>query len=188
MFADSRMLITAGADCTISVWVVLSTSKSIDLQPKACLFGHRNPVTVLALSRSFSALVSCSTDGRVFCWDLNRLDFVRELSPGDPVEVCFRSIIVESDRIIDIRQCARINDTTGDVMLCRKRRVALYTLNGALLLEQDVCDEGDDNVVSCAFYEGTGNEWLERSILLTGHKRGCVNVSLLRYVRSKRAS
>jgi len=92
------MLITAGADCTISVWVVLSTSKTIDLQPKACLFGHRHPVTVLALSRSFSTLVSCSTDGRVFCWDLNRLDFVRELSSGDPVEVCSGSIDIEITR------------------------------------------------------------------------------------------
>lgn len=64
-------------------------------------------------------------------------------------------------------------------MLCRQRRVSLYTLNGVLLLDQDVCDNGDDQVVSCAFYEGTGNEWLERSILFTGHKRGCVKVSLL---------
>ena len=81
--------------------------------------------------------------------------------------------------IIDMGQCARINDTTGDVMLCRKRHVALYTLNGALLLNQDVCAEGDDHVVSCAFYEGTGNEWLERSILFTGHIQGCVKVSVL---------
>jgi len=80
--------------------------------------------------------------------------------------------------IIDKSQCARINDTTGDVMLCRKRHVTLYTLNGDILLEQDVCEEGDDHVVSCAYYEGTGNEWLESSILFTGHKRGCVNVSL----------
>jgi len=62
-------------------------------------------------------------------------------------------------------------------MLCQDRHVALYTLNGELLLDQDVCVEGDDYVVSCAFYEGTGNEWLERGILFTGHKRGCVNVS-----------
>jgi len=61
-------------------------------------------------------------------------------------------------------------------MLCRGQRVALYTLNGQLLLDQLVCDTNDDYVVSCAFYEGTGNEWLERDILFTGHKRGIVNV------------
>ncbi len=74
-------------------------------------------------------------------------------------------------------QCAQINDTTGDVMLCCGRRVSLYTLNGELLLDQEVCSDGKDQILSCAFYEGTGNEWLERSILFTGHKRGCVNVS-----------
>lgn len=79
--------------------------------------------------------------------------------------------------VSDVAQCAKINDTTGDVMLCQGRHIALYTLNGTLLLLQDICVEGDDSIVSCAFYEGTGNEWLERSILITGHKRGCVNVS-----------
>ncbi len=65
----------------------MSTSKSVDLQPKVCLFGHRAPVTVLALSRSFSVLLSASEDGQVLLWDLNRLEFVRELDRGAPVEV-----------------------------------------------------------------------------------------------------
>lgn len=87
LFADSKTLVTAGADCTISVWTVISTSKSVDLQPKVCLFGHRTPVNTLAVSRSFSALLSASTDGQVLLWDLNRLEFVRELTDGKPVEV-----------------------------------------------------------------------------------------------------
>ncbi|KAH0538184.1 hypothetical protein FGG08_005200 [Glutinoglossum americanum] len=108
LFADSRTLITAGMDGTISVWAVISGPKAVDLQPK--------------------------------------------------------------------NQCARINDVTGNIMLCRGQNVALYTLNGQPLLDQPVCDTNDDHVVSCAFYEGTGNEWLERDILFTGHKRGVVNI------------
>ncbi|KAH0562402.1 hypothetical protein GP486_002903, partial [Trichoglossum hirsutum] len=146
LFADSRTLITAGTDCTISVWTVISSSKSVDLQPNACLYGHRNPVSTIAISRSFSAFLSVSTDGQVLLWDLNRLEF-----------------------------CACINDVTGNIVLCRAQNVTLYTLNGQLLLDQPVCDTSDDCVVSCAFYEGTGNEWLERDILFTGHKRGVVN-------------
>ena len=80
-------MITAGIDCTISVWAVMSSAKSIDLQPKGCLFGHRKPVTVLALSRAFSVIISASTDGQVYYWDLNRLDLVRRLSSGEPVQV-----------------------------------------------------------------------------------------------------
>ena len=62
-------------------------------------------------------------------------------------------------------------------MLCHGAYVSLYTLNGDLLLEQNVCVEGEDCLTACAFYEGSGNEWLERDLVFTGHKRGVVNVS-----------
>ncbi|PQE33629.1 beige BEACH domain-containing protein [Rutstroemia sp. NJR-2017a WRK4] len=159
MFASSQTLITAGEDCVISAHtIVTSPSKSVDLQPRSSLFGHKTPVTTLAVSKSFSTMLSASTDGVVILWDLNRLEFVRKLTHGRPVE------------------CARIHDVSGDVMLCRGQKLALYTLNGDLILEQNVCaDLGhDDYIHSCAFYEGTGNEWLESTLVFTGHKRGIV--------------
>ena len=55
--------------------------------------------------------------------------------------------------------------------------MSLWTLNGDLMLEQDVHVEGDDIISSCAFYEGTGNEYLERNLIFTGHRKGVVNVS-----------
>ena len=61
-------------------------------------------------------------------------------------------------------------------MLGRGRIVSVYTLNGDLILEQDVCAEGDDAIVSCAFYEGSGNEYLERELIFTGQKKGVANV------------
>ena len=74
-------------------------------------------------------------------------------------------------------QCARISDITGNIMVCRGRRVSLFTLNGHLILSHDVCrGEPDDYVVSCAFYEGAGDEWLERELLFTGHRHGVVNI------------
>lgn len=62
-------------------------------------------------------------------------------------------------------------------MLCRGRIISLFTLNGDLLLDQDICADVDDIIVSCAFYEGSGNEYLARDLIFTGHKRGIVNVS-----------
>lgn len=88
LIADSRTLITAGTDCTVAIWALTSSPKAVDIQSKATLFGHRNPVTVLAASRSFGALVSVSTDGQALLWDLNRLQFVRKLTSGKAVEVC----------------------------------------------------------------------------------------------------
>ena len=158
LFASSQTLITAGEDCVISAHtIVTSPSKPVELQPRASLFGHKTPVTTLAVSKSFSTLLSASSDGIVLLWDLNRLEFVRKLCHGRPLE------------------CARINDVTGDIMLCRGQKVALYTLNGELILEQNVCADHDDWIHSCAFYEGTGNEWLDCTLLFTGHRRGVVN-------------
>ncbi|KAK8230622.1 hypothetical protein HDK90DRAFT_328482 [Phyllosticta capitalensis] len=160
-FVDGKTLITAGSDCTVAVWNVISHSKTVDLVPKVCFFGHRKPVNVIATSRAFSTFLSADSSGRVCLWDLNRAEFVRHVGGGD------RPI-----------QCARINNVNGHVALCSGSKVLLYTLNGRLLLEQDVCDTGDaeDIVHSCAFYEGVGNEWLERELLFTGHRRGLVNI------------
>ncbi|RAL12723.1 Beige/BEACH domain protein [Aspergillus homomorphus CBS 101889] len=158
LFADSRTLVTAGTDCTVSIWTFTSSGKSVDLQPSGSLFGHRSPVTVLAVSWSFSALLSASTDGQIMLWDLNRQCFVRELPASGPVD------------------CAKINDVTGEIMICRGDRLSLYSLNGALLLEQVVSDSVDDQVMTCVFYEGVNNEWQERELLFTGHKRGVVNI------------
>ena len=62
-------------------------------------------------------------------------------------------------------------------MVCRGPNLALFTLNGAFLLEHAVCAEDNATVSSCAFYEGQGNEYLERNLIFTGHHHGVVRVS-----------
>ncbi|CZT48360.1 probable beige protein homolog [Rhynchosporium secalis] len=166
IFASSQLLITAGEDCVISAHTVItSPSKPVDLTPRSSLFGHKTPVTVLAVSKSFSTLLSASQDGTVILWDLNRLEFVRKLSNHN-----------NSSNSRGPVECARINDVTGDIMLCRGQKVTLYTLNGEFLLEQNVCDNHDDYIASCAWYEGTGNEWVEHSLCFTGQRGGIVNI------------
>ncbi|KFY47299.1 hypothetical protein V494_00054 [Pseudogymnoascus sp. VKM F-4513 (FW-928)] len=159
MFVDSKTLVTAGVDCVLSVWrtTVSPNAKSVDLAPITSLFGHTQPVSTLAVSKSFSTILSASTDGVVLLWDLNRLEFVLKLSSGRAV------------------QCAQINSVTGDILLCRGQRAALYTLNGDLMVDQNICIDPDDYVHSCAFYEGAGNEWLVNTLVFTGHRRGVVN-------------
>ncbi|KAL2132914.1 hypothetical protein VTI74DRAFT_3163 [Chaetomium olivicolor] len=171
-FADSKTLITAGEDCVVSVYMVRSAPGKplVELHPRSSLFGHKTPVTHIAVSKAFSTILTVSQDGVAFLWDLNRLEFIRKLPLARPVE------------------CARINDVTGDVMLCSGQNVIMYTLNGELILDQNVCllpssDQqlpagADDFIHSCAFYEGSpsGNEWLENQLVFTGHKRGVVNI------------
>ncbi|KAL8810939.1 MAG: hypothetical protein Q9200_002183, partial [Gallowayella weberi] len=157
LFADSRTLITAGNDCVISVWGVNHTSKSVEMQPTGSLFGHRTAISILAVSPSFRTLLSASVDGQVLLWDLNRLGIIRKFSSGEPVT------------------CARIHDVNGTVMVCRGPNLTVFTLNGDLMIDQHVCTE-DDVIVSCAFYEGSGNDYLERNLIFMGHRRGVVNI------------
>ncbi|CRK21954.1 hypothetical protein BN1708_003535 [Verticillium longisporum] len=159
VFANSKTLITAGEDCVISVYAVQTApGRPVDLLPRSSLFGHKAPVTTIAVSKSFSTFVSSSADGQAFLWDLNRLEFIRKLPLARQVE------------------CAAINDVSGEIMLCSGPNVVLYTINGSLILDQNVCMEPDDFVHACAFYEGTASEWLENSLIFTGHRRGRVNV------------
>ncbi|CAJ2504012.1 Uu.00g114060.m01.CDS01 [Anthostomella pinea] len=159
LVADSKTLITAGEDCVVSVFSIQSASgKPVELMHRSSLFGHKTPVTTIAVSKAFSTLVTISGDGHAFLWDLNRLEFIRKLPSTRPVE------------------CALINDVSGEIMLCSGTNVALYTLNGELILDQNVCAEHDDFVHSCASYEGSGNEWLESYLVFTGHRRGRVNI------------
>ena len=178
LFADSKTLVTAGSDSTISVWALVITANSVDLQPKMTLFGHRSAVTTIAVSKSFSALLSASSDGQVLLWDLNRLELVRILTTGKAVEVSCLAISEVGKTLINT-QCARINDVTGVIVLCRGSEVSLWTLNGDVILKQNIYVEGDESISSCAFYEGSGNEFLERNLIFTGHKKGVVNVSVL---------
>ena len=179
VFADSKTLITAGLDCTVAVWTMTTGAKAVDLQPRTTLFGHMAPVTVIATSKSYNALLCVSAQGQASLWDLNRLIFVRNLPAQDPVEVGRSPAPLVFLRLSCRLKCARINDVNGDIVLCHRQSVAMYTLNGQQILTQQVCgasDDKDDCISSCAFYEGVGNEWLERELLLTGHKRGVVNV------------
>ena len=112
----------------------------------------------MAVSKTFSTFLTASSDGQTFLWDLNQLSFIRKLP-----------LIRQVD-------CAQINNVSGEVLLGSGPNVLLYTLNGSLILDQNVCIEPDDYVHSCAFYEGAGNEWLENCLIFTGHSKGRINV------------
>lgn len=200
IFSDPKTLITAGTDGTVSIWSIGTGSGSIganlnlisasasgsvggttaglrrdtvELAHKMTLFAHASPVTVMAVSRSFSTLVTADRDKLVAVWDLNRLRFVRTLSVDAPI------------------QAAAVNDVSGDILLCAGTKVWLYTLNGSLIVAQDLAlpttprglspssseqRQHDDSISCCVFYEGAGEEWVKRDLIFTGQKRGVVNV------------
>ncbi|ORY17308.1 hypothetical protein BCR34DRAFT_555837 [Clohesyomyces aquaticus] len=168
LFVDGRTLITAGTDCTVAVWNVIKGEKgTVDLQLITMLFGHKSPVATLAASRAFSAFLSASSDGKVFLWDLNRSEFVRELDLG-----------TAHRRNATPIQTARINNVTGHIIMACGPRLLVATLNGRVLLDQNVCDgeEEHEAITAVALYEGVGNEWCQRELIFTGHRRSVVKI------------
>lgn len=178
VFASSRVLLTGGTDCTVSLWNVASLPKTIDFSPRVTLFGHRAPVTVIAASRVFSSFLSADSTGRVFLWDLNRCEFVRELILR-PANHSGRNRGRPSAIPLGAVTCARISNVTGRILLCAGAAAFVFSLNGDLLVEQEVCEtrEPDDTVQTCTFYEGVSDEWIERELIFTGHRRGVASVS-----------
>jgi WD40 repeat protein len=159
-FVDSKTLVTAGADCTIGLWGVTTSRDHIEIQPKTYLFGHRSAVVILAASRVFSTLLSASLDGQILIWGLNRHQCIRVLHPAGEPPI----------------QAAKISDVSGHILVCQGAYLLLYTLNGHLLVKQKVCESDSDCLYCCAFYEGAGNEWLDRELIFTGHSQGVANV------------
>ena len=180
-FVDSATLVTAGEDCTVSIWKVSSSSKTVELHPRATLFGHLTAVTTLAFSQSLSALLSASSDGKIILWDLNRAEYVREIILPVPSSSRDDSTMpVTQTPVLNEITCAHINDVTGLILLCRNREIHIYNINGSRLLSTPI-DAGDP-ITSCAAYEGTstGTEWIERDIIFTGHSNGIVRTWWLR--------
>jgi len=161
VFVGSRTLITAGTDSVVSIWNVEYTGKIVNVVLRTSLFGHRHPVTTIAASNRFMTLLTADTSGRVLMWDLNRNDFVRPLEESG-AEV----------------KAAKISNATGDILLSRSRSVKIFTLNGKVLCERDVCDGigEEDRVTSIAWYEAVKQEWVEKILLVTGHKSGVIKI------------
>jgi hypothetical protein len=144
-----------------------AAGKPLELVHRAALFGHRAPVALLAASKSLAALLSADATGRVLMWDLNSGEFVRELRPAS-----------SADDAGAVVRAARISSATGEVAVAAGKVVELYSLNGDVLLRHSVADDRDagDYVTCLAWYEGLRGEWVERILLLTGHRSGVTKV------------
>lgn len=159
IFSDAKTLVTASNDNTIALWEVTNLTKSVEIQPKAMLFGHKHSVTHLIVSSAFGTILSSDSRGNVFTWDLNRLQLVRKVA-------CDLGPI----------SCMQINEQNGHILVCTAQTALLYTLNGALLLQQSACTAKDGPITCCAFFRDEVNTWLSAEIFFTGHEHGNVRI------------
>lgn len=79
-FADVENMVSGGNDHTVRLWkVVRSYGVPLRVKVSHVMRGHKEPVTCLAASRTWSIVVSGSKDGSAIVWDLNRGTYVASI-------------------------------------------------------------------------------------------------------------
>ncbi|CAJ0639828.1 8424_t:CDS:10 [Entrophospora sp. SA101] len=157
-FADGRTFITGGTDAVICIWRLKWLTKAPEFRFMECLRGHSAKINCVAVSRSYSIIVSGSDDMSCIIWDLNRMKYIRQLKNHE----------------IGV-QFVAINDTTGDIITCSGSVIRIWTINGDLYVEKSISQFADP-IQCCIFYEGKHNEWLYEDLIFTGHKKGVIKV------------
>ncbi|KAI9203243.1 uncharacterized protein BJ171DRAFT_624220, partial [Polychytrium aggregatum] len=154
IFSSGDTLITGGEDMTICSWRLVQ-GKRPDLYLETCVRGHTSTVLCLAVSKSFSILVSGGDDRLAIIWDLNRMEYVRTLAGHEgPVT------------------SVAINDATGDIATCSGTVVRIWTVNGELMLAKMASSSIADPITAVAIYEPKQGELSSTSLVFTGHRKG----------------
>ncbi|KAG0276853.1 hypothetical protein BGZ95_006955 [Linnemannia exigua] len=156
-WADDRTIVTTSRDTVVCVWRIVQ-GRSYELKLMKCLRGHRETVNAVAISVAYSIIVSGSEDKSCIIWDLNRLEYVRQLGRHE-----------DGVRVV------AINDATGDIATCSGPVLRLWTVNGDMILQKYTTQIGDP-ILDCVFYSGRTGEWLSKEIVLTSHRRGIIKV------------
>ncbi|KAF9437108.1 hypothetical protein BGZ76_001981 [Entomortierella beljakovae] len=156
-WADDRTIVTTSRDTVVCIWRI-AQGRSFELKLMKCLRGHRETVHTVAISVAYSIIVSGSEDKSCIVWDLNRLEYVRQLGKHE-----------DGVRVV------AINDATGDIATCSGPVLRLWTVNGDLILQKYTTQIGDP-ILDCVFYAGRTGEWVPREIIFTSHRRGIIKV------------
>ena len=156
MAEGSKKLIFAGvADSTLAVWSAVKEKKARILTLEQRLCGHLGPVTCLAVSRSYSLVVSGSADGTCIVWNLNTLTYVRQLPD------CNGPVVAVA-----------VNHLSGDIVASTATAVYVWSVNGRLLASRVVARKGDNEVLCLA--TSLGRVWDESNVVVTGHTDGVI--------------
>lgn len=147
-------LLAGGEDGVVSVWrfaVPLSNNSPLQLQRALC--AHTQAVTCLAVSQSYSLVVSASNDRTVIFWDLTSLEYVRQL-PELPASAT----------------ALHINDMSGEVVTAVGAVLTVWSINGDCLAAVNTSQACSDTILSITSPQVP--DWTEAGWYITGHQSG----------------
>ena len=163
---SGRGLVASGGDTgLVSVYRIRvgrkDGRKEILISRVATLSGHSKAVATIAMSISFSVILSGSTDGTVVIWDLNQYSYVRSLAVHEgPIT------------------CLSVSDSTGDIAsVCRCRRspgvasrLHLWSINATLVAT------GDTDIEITSLLMSSMTDGFNPNIVVTGMEDGSVRI------------
>lgn len=131
----------------------LPMSNNSPLQLQQALCAHTQGVTCLAVSQSYSLVVSASKDRTVIFWDLTSLEYVRQL-PELPAPAT----------------ALHINDMSGEVVTAVGVILTVWSINGDCLAAVNTSHAYPDTILSITSPQVP--DWTEAGWYLTGHQSG----------------
>jgi WD40 repeat protein len=138
----------------VAVWrfgVPMSNSSPLHLQRALC--AHTQAVTCLAVSQSYSLVVSASKDRTVIFWDLTSLEYVRQL-PEFP----------------SVATALHINNMSGEVVTAVGPILTVWSINGDCLAAVNTSHAFADTILSITSPQVP--DWTEAGWYITGHQSG----------------
>uniref|UniRef100_A0A8B9C663 WDFY family member 4 n=1 Tax=Anser brachyrhynchus TaxID=132585 RepID=A0A8B9C663_9AVES len=151
---SATTIITSGTSSVVCVWELsLVKDKVKHLNLRQALYGHSQAVTCLAVSVTYSIIVSGSDDRTCIIWDLNQLTYITQL-PAHGASLC-----------------------SGDIASCAGSYLCLWTVNGQPLVSINTTCSPESRITCCCFAEVM--DWDTRSVVITGSTDGVVRVVIL---------
>jgi WD40 repeat protein len=169
---DVGILVTAGKDNLVSVWKRPINDEAAHYSFAAVLHGHRDIITALTVSRSYSVILSGSNDSTVILWDLTSHHIIRQLRYW-PIDSTINSI--------------DINHRTGYIVVASSNptQLSVLDINGQLLSQcpDYRCKELYDpmqslvQVTSLCVCDSTGYQMASSNLFfITGHIDGSIRL------------
>lgn len=157
---DGTFIATGGSDGVVCIWRSTegggrTPRQQLQLLRRLC--AHTQAVTALAMSQQWGLVVTGSSDHSVILWDLNSLDFVRQL-PRMPSRV---SVV-------------HVNDTTGDIVVGAGTMLTIWSLNGDCLAAINTSHSLLE-AITCVTTPSI-SDWMETGWCITGHRSGSIKI------------
>lgn len=149
-----ELFLVGGEDGVVSVWrFVAPMSNNSPLQLQRALCAHTQAVTCVAVSQSYSLVVTASKDRTIIFWDLTNLEYVRQL-PELPASAT----------------AVHVNDMSGEVVTAVGPILTVWSINGDCLAAVNTSQAGSDTILSIT--SPLVSDWTEAGWYITGHQSG----------------